>query len=205
MSTEKLTLKQEYLSIQKNLNLLSDKLEEDIKASFNGILNIDKISFRVKTLDSFLKKSKKKIDSKDLKYKVPFREIQDIIGGRVVVYYKSNFNEIVKRIEETYGRVEKRSVVPDDESEFGYEGLHYILLIPLPIYNPFRDNPLIPYFFELQIKTLFQHAWSQSEHGLGYKPQNGLDKIVKRKLAFIAAQSWGADQILDELYNDSKT
>jgi putative GTP pyrophosphokinase len=55
-------------------------------------------------------------------------------------------------------------------------------------------------FFELQIKTLFQHAWSEAEHDLGYKPATVLSSDQKRRLAFTAAQAWGADQIFDELY-----
>jgi len=56
-----------------------------------------------------------------------------------------------------------------------------------------------PEFFELQIKTLFQHAWAEAEHDLGYKPPKPLTSIQKRKMAFTAAQAWGADQIFDEL------
>jgi ppGpp synthetase/RelA/SpoT-type nucleotidyltranferase len=63
---------------------------------------------------------------------------------------------------------------------------------------------LIPDFFELQIKTLYQHAWSQAEHGLGYKPETPLSNEEQRKLAFIAAQSWGADTILAELVDSKK-
>jgi putative GTP pyrophosphokinase len=59
----------------------------------------------------------------------------------------------------------------------------------------------VPKVLELQIKTLFQHAWSEANHDLGYKPDlQPLDPDDERKLAFTAAQAWGADQIFDELY-----
>ena len=55
------------------------------------------------------------------------------------------------------------------------------------------------FFFELQIKTLFQNAWSEANHDLGYKPERELSKDEKRKIAFTSAQAWGADMIFDEL------
>ena len=58
-------------------------------------------------------------------------------------------------------------------------------------------------FFELQIKTLFQHAWSEAEHDLGYKPSSQLTSDQKRRLAFTAAQAWGADQIFDEMHRQT--
>ncbi|MCL5802016.1 MAG: hypothetical protein M1283_05805, partial [Gammaproteobacteria bacterium] len=60
----------------------------------------------------------------------------------------------------------------------------------------------VPNLFELQIKTLFQHAWAEAEHDLGYKTSNSLTSLQKRKIAFTAAQAWGADQIFDELYRE---
>ena len=53
------------------------------------------------------------------------------------------------------------------------------------------------------MKTLFQHAWSEAEHDLGYKPGTvPLTSDEKRRLAFTAAQSWGADRVFDELFQE---
>ena len=57
-----------------------------------------------------------------------------------------------------------------------------------------------PRFFELQIRTLFQHAWSEANHDLGYKPDTPLCSDQTRQLAFTAAQAWGADHIFNELH-----
>lgn len=191
-----------YKSILPILENIKEALQDCVKEALLNCPNIDRISFRVKTEKSFIDKINLHTKDDLLKYKHPFRELQDLIGGRVVVYYKSDIHKIETELEKNFNRVEKIEIVPDDEKEFGYEGIHYILFSPNHIYNPHRENTNIPYFFELQIKTLYQHAWAQSEHGLGYKPGVELPKVIKRKLAFLAAQSWGADEILEDLVKD---
>jgi ppGpp synthetase/RelA/SpoT-type nucleotidyltranferase len=57
-----------------------------------------------------------------------------------------------------------------------------------------------PPWFELQIKTLFQHAWAESGHDLGCKSPTELTRDQQRMLAFTAAQAWGADKITVELF-----
>jgi ppGpp synthetase/RelA/SpoT-type nucleotidyltranferase len=63
----------------------------------------------------------------------------------------------------------------------------------------FEDSPKV---CEIQIKTLFMHAWSQQEHLLRYKSKLGKENLpaeIQRKLAWIAASSWGSDSVLLEL------
>jgi ppGpp synthetase/RelA/SpoT-type nucleotidyltranferase len=154
----------------------------------------------VKAIDSYIGKINKEKDGK-IKYNTPIKEIQDLIGARVVVYYKQTADEIFDYLSKYFTVVERTRVIPDEPSKFGYEGLHLICLISPIIFNKYKADKLLPDFFELQIKTLYQHAWGQAEHGLGYKPDVKLEIDEKRKLAFIAAQSWGADEILSDLYN----
>ncbi|MNL70650.1 hypothetical protein D3C87_1956870 [compost metagenome] len=64
------------------------------------------------------------------------------------------------------------------------------------------DRAKVPEFFELQVKTLFQHAWSEAEHDLAYKPSEPLSTLQQRQIAFTAAQAWGADQIFEQLHTE---
>ncbi len=61
------------------------------------------------------------------------------------------------------------------------------------------DPNNVPKFFEVQVKTLFQYAWSEANHDLGYKSSLELTDEQKRLLAFAAAQGWGADNAFGEL------
>ena len=99
--------------------------------------------------------------------------------------------------------IESRLLVPESEWEFGYFGKHHILVIPSDVIDDSWDKTMVPRFFELQIKTLFQHAWSEAEHDVGYKEgEKKLDIDQKRRLAFTSAQAWGADRVFDELFKE---
>jgi ppGpp synthetase/RelA/SpoT-type nucleotidyltranferase len=60
----------------------------------------------------------------------------------------------------------KRDHIPESEWEFGFFGHHYVLHIPPGVVPDGTDKPLIPSFFEMQVKTLYQHAWSEAGHDL---------------------------------------
>ena len=188
-----------YDAVEPNLKNIATSLLENLSELFSKGEHIDRIVTRVKSRQSFIDKASKVISDKP-KYLDPFQEIQDIVGARIVVFYKSDIEPISKIAEKAFNPVERHQLIPEDENEFGYEGLHYVLFLPPHIAGQYRSISNIPTFFELQIKTLYQHAWAQAEHGLGYKVGVPIDRETKRKLAFVAAQSWGADEILDKLF-----
>jgi ppGpp synthetase/RelA/SpoT-type nucleotidyltranferase len=121
------------------------------------------------------------------------------------VFYKSDVERIDAQVKKYLTAIEYRTVVPDSESEFAYFGHHLVLLLPSDVIERDMDRRLIPGFFELQIKTLFQHAWSEADHDLGYKPGDvALTSEQKRLVAFTSAQAWGADHIFDQLFSDRR-
>lgn len=160
---------------------------------------IDNISVRAKSVVSFCDKANKILDGK-IKYSDPLNQIQDQIGARIITYYTSDVSQISKIVEDYFGKIEKTPVIQDDPKKFGYESLHYILFIPEDVFIDEIDRQKCPNFFELQVATLFQHAWSEAEHNLGYKPEIPLSLGQERRIAFTAAQAWGADMIFEELF-----
>jgi ppGpp synthetase/RelA/SpoT-type nucleotidyltranferase len=178
---------------------IANQLKDLIKDYFNGFERIDRITVRAKSIDRFMAKAHKDVDGKP-KYTDPLKQIQDQIGARIVTFYKHDVDRVRKEVLNYFRHIESKNVIPESESEFGYFGRHYILLFPLDITETISSD--IPPFFELQIKTLFQHSWSEANHDLGYKPSKMLSSDIKRKIAFTSAQAWGADEIFNELFND---
>ncbi len=181
------------------LEPLAVRLETFIKECLEGVPRIDRISARAKSVDRFVAKAAK-VENGQSKYSDPLNQIQDQIGARVIAFYKDDIEILSREIEKYFRPIEFRTVVPDSDYEFTYFGRHYILLIPDDVIDP--DAPKIPLFFEMQLKTLFQHAWSEANHDLGYKPTTELPSELKRKIAFASAQAWGADQIFNELHRE---
>ena len=178
---------------------LAFRIEEHLKGLFGHLPRIDRISARAKSVDRFLGKAAKLEDGKP-KYDDPLNQIQDQVGARIVTFYANDVERIRLEVEKYFRYIESQKIVPESESEFGYEGRHFILFVPEDLIDDALERDESVEFFELQIKTLFQHAWSEAEHDLGYKPSPKLTRDQKRRLAFTAAQAWGADQIFDELY-----
>lgn len=193
-------LPQEYARrFEDYLKPLAKELESYLENLLVDSPRIDSIRARAKDVARFLGKASKKENSK-LKYSDPLKQIQDQIGARIITFYLDDVDRVSKIIEDYFAPIEAKRIIPDSESEFGYEGKHYILFIPEDILDDKTKNNDIPKFFELQIKTLYQHAWSEANHDLGYKPDSELEPDEKRRIAFTAAQSWGADQIYNELF-----
>jgi ppGpp synthetase/RelA/SpoT-type nucleotidyltranferase len=145
-----------------------------------------------------------KIEDRKQKYSEPLHQIQDQIGARIITFYRSDIDRVFKIILKYFRPIEAKDIVPESEWEFGYFGRHFVLILPSDLVSSSIDKNLVPQFFELQIKTLFQHAWSEADHDLGYKPQSApLPPGALRRLAYTSAQAWGADLMFEELFQES--
>ncbi len=135
------------------------------------------------------------------KYDEPLHQIQDQIGARIVAFYKEDVDRIANEVLRYFRAIESKNIIPERKWEFGYFGQHHVLLLPNNVIDPDFDGGLVPTCFELQIKTLFQHAWSEANHDLGYKPgQRALEPDEMRQLAYTSAQAWGADRTFNEQF-----
>lgn len=176
-------------------------LQSHIANVLSGVERVDAISARAKSPTRFAGKALKLDDSGNLKYSDPLNQIQDQIGARITVLYLSDIPLVKSIIDDFYLSIEWQLKRPENDSEFGYFGEHFILRLPDDAI-PDGTEDVAPKFFELQIKTIYQHAWSECHHDIGYKAPRELTSYERRQMAFSAAQSWGADQIFLKLADD---
>lgn len=193
-------IRDEYLARYPVLVRTAADLQAFLKRNLDGIERIDSISARAKDPDRYFDKAIKVDEETGVrKYDNPRYEIQDQIGARVTVFYLSDVDRIKREIIKYLRFIEESPKAPDLDTAFGYVGLHFILATPDDVIPDDADEGMVPEFFELQIKTLFQHAWSEAHHDIGYKSIRPLTSDERRKMAFTAAQAWGADTIFEEL------
>lgn len=192
-------LKQLYSERQFALEQLSRNLEDETREALKGLSHVDRVSFRAKSLDSFLVKA---ADPKNESlYRDPLTEIEDQVAGRVIVFFLSDRAAVRERLDgRTYNAVEGWTRAPERDAEFGYESDHIIFNIP-PLLIPNGWNALqrMPTTFELQIRTIFMHAYAEPQHDIGYKGAEDLPKDVRRELGWIAASAWGADHAYERV------
>lgn len=184
------------------LEPLAARLVEHLQGNLRGIERIDRVGARAKGVDRFVAKANKAREDGGAKYEHPFEQIQDLVGARIVVFYKQDVDVVAEMIDRYYRRIERKDLIPESEAEFGYFGKHFILAVPPDVVDDDADKDKTPKFFELQVKTLFQHAWSEASHDLAYKPGEPLSPLNKRQVAFTAAQAWGADQMFEQLHTE---
>lgn len=182
------------------LEPLAQRLVAHLQDNLRGIERIDRVTARAKGVDRFMAKAEKALADGGAKYEHPFEQIQDLVGARIIVLYMQDVDVVAEKVERYYRRIERKDLVPESEAEFGYVGKHFILAFPEDLFDDDTDRDKTPQFFELQVKTLFQHAWSEANHDLAYKPGEPLSPLQNRQVAFTAAQAWGADQIFGQLH-----
>ncbi|MCH8907099.1 MAG: hypothetical protein IH840_08420 [Candidatus Heimdallarchaeota archaeon] len=190
MLTENLATSYEMLKPE--LERIKAELLLYIKDLLSDIKRYAIISGRVKNTDKFIEKTIRKT------YDEPLEEINDLIGIRVVVHYLDDVPLIVNKLKEGFRFIESTKREPSKISAFEYESFHMVCFIPSSL---ILDDNLKIEFFEIQIPTLMQFAFAEASHDLGYKGKaDRLSELDKRKIAFCSAQTWGADQLFNELH-----
>ena len=192
-----LDLREAYELRRPVLKQVAGRLEVELQDHFDGRPHIDRISFRVKGVDSFVDKAEREIK---LPYDHPLAEIEDQIAGRILVLFTDDVADTVAHLNQLLTPVEHDHKRPTRYNEFDYESVHGVYTFPPPYLAPgWDEHEDMPQTFEMQVRTLFQHAYAEPQHDLGYKPDMPIDDDIRRELAWIAAGCWGGDQALERV------
>lgn len=191
-----MSLQDEYQDRFEQLKLIAKDIEDTLVEICEELAHIDRVSVRVKSVDSFVDKAERQAADGTKKYQNPLAEIQDQIGARIIVKYNSDRDTVATKVLDELSEIEDLVKDDPDPGRFGYQARHLVLFIPTHIFNKHK-SPIR--FFELQISTLFQHAWAEANHDLGYKWDTPLSPDEVRWLSWTASQAWGADRIFDDL------
>lgn len=175
------------------LDALVATLQQATADALEGVAHIDRIAFRAKEQRSFV------VKAANPKYTHPLSELEDQVAGRVITFFRDDIAVVCTALAEWFGPVERQTKEPEEPTEFDYESEHFVLIIP-EHYKPagWTDIDQMPSTFELQVRTLFMHAWAEPQHDLGYKGTE-LDHNTKRELAWVAASAWGADRTFNDI------
>lgn len=169
--------KENYESFALALRSLLNTLIRDSKISVHSL------NERVKTRKSL----ETKIIKKDKYEKIS--DITDIVGVRIITHYSDDVDKIANLVEKEFSidiknSIDKRTSMEPDR--FGYLSLHYIASLKsnrtrLREYTSYKGIK-----FEIQIRSILQHAWAEIEHDIGYKSNTGLPTEIRRYFSRLA-------------------
>ncbi len=150
------------------------------------------VTFRAKSLDSFQGKAKR--------YKDATTEIHDLAGIRVILFVEKEVKEADALIKSLFAIDKANS---GDKSKglgkdkVGYRSIHYVATLPDARTKLLEFQKFSGLKFEIQIRTLLQHAWAEIEHDRNYKFAGVLPEEFQRRLYLLAGVLEIADREFD--------
>jgi len=153
-------------------------------------LHVHAVNYRVKSEESAERKTARPRQGATEAGPRPLDTLTDLLGIRVITYFMDGVDAVAKLIEREFAvdednSVDKRTVL--DPDRFGYLSLHYVAELgpgraAMPEYQKYGGIK-----FEIQIRSILQHAWAEIEHDLGYKSKEGVPRLVRRKFSRLAS------------------
>ncbi len=166
---------------------LGEALRADLVAwlSAESAIKVHSLTVRLKTRDSLAAKLARPDRSYDALW-----DVTDLLGLRVITYFEDAVDQVAQLLEGRLAVALEHSVDRRrrrDATAFGYRSVHYVCRIDVPALSPRAC-------FEVQVRTVLEHAWAEIEHDLGYKARDVVPVDARRRLSRLAGLLELADQ-----------
>jgi putative GTP pyrophosphokinase len=141
-------------------------------------------------------------------YSDPLKDITDLCGCRIIVYYQDDVARVAEAIKAEFRIAEENlSRQPQllEVDRFGYISAHYIVSIGATRVDLTEWKPYADLVAEIQVRTVIQHAWSAVSHALQYKQEAAIPSKLQRRLYRIAGLFELADEEFVGLRNERES
>lgn len=210
MSEEPTVVQQDFDREYERAVILLPEFGEYLKRLFkilleDGAIQVHRIDYRVKEKNSTqLKLARPRKGPGDTGPRT-LDTLTDLLGLRIITYFTEDVDRVADIVTSQFriddeNSVDKRAIL--DPDRFGYLSLHYVAelnrsLTGHPEYQRYQGIK-----FEIQIRSILQHAWAEMEHDLGYKTQEAVPHAARRRFAIAAGLLEMADDLFVRLRHE---
>jgi ppGpp synthetase/RelA/SpoT-type nucleotidyltranferase len=144
-------------------------------------LNYHLVKGRVKSAESVRGKLSKTGTDGTPKYPNGLDDLDDILGVRVITYIEPDVANVVTALAGQFRVLETtdKKAQQVNKGVLGYAAHHLILEVG-PDNTPGGCAGCIGQRFEVQVKTVLQHAWAEFEHDIRYKAVGAIPPAIDR-------------------------
>ncbi len=179
-------------------------LSTQLASVVENMLKQNKISYlsiesRTKSINGIEEKIKRK------NYKNPKEQLTDISGIRVILYTEDDVQKVCKIVKDIF-QIDRTNSLDDIKrlsiDKIGYRSTHFVCDIgeirsEMEEYNSFSGLK-----FEIQIRTILQHAWASLTHDRNYKFGGSLPQNIQRKINLYSGMLEVVDMGFSEIIHD---
>jgi len=191
------------LSLHEEFAVCIERLLQSLIAD-NG-MKIQSVASRVKEEGSIQRKLLRK--KKESREGADMTSLHDLAGVRVLLYFKSDVQEIRDLLRREFHIVQEldvRKYYPHYHQSLGYAARHFVVTLSdhrrqFAEYRRFRALRC-----EIQVTTVLEHAWAEVEHDLYYKREEeevAEEHLItlEREFALIAGFIRQSDERINKL------
>ena len=154
------------------LNLIDAELKTELKRPV-----IQKITSRIKSIESICKKLEKK--EKELIYDNVVSELNDVVGVRAICFFGDDIYRVADSIRGQKDiRVIKEKDYVSRPKKSGYQSIHLIVEVPVSYYEKVENIRA-----EIQIRSFAMDYWAELDYQMCYKKSAGEVETIRKEIS----------------------